>query len=57
MEEIELAIKKLKRNKTPGIDNLNGELLIAFEGTGKEAQCNIIINAYKTGEFSEDFDK
>lgn len=36
MEEIELAIKVvLKRNKTPEIDNLNAELLIAIEGTGK----------------------
>jgi hypothetical protein len=39
IEEIELAIKELKRNKAPGIDNLNGELLIALEGTGKEARC------------------
>jgi len=58
MEEIELAIKKLKRNKAPRIDNLNGELLIALEGTGKEALCKIITNAYETGgEVPEDFKK
>jgi len=57
IEEIELAIKELKHNKAPGIDNLNGEHLIAFEGMGKEALCNIIINAYETGELPEDFEK
>jgi len=57
MEEIELAIKELKRNKGPGIDNLNGELLIALEGTGKEALCNVITNAYETGKVPEDFEK
>lgn len=37
-------------------DNLNSELLIALEGAGKEALCNVIINAYETGELPEDFE-
>lgn len=43
-EEIELATKELKRNKAIGFDNLNRELLIALEGTGKKKLSNIIIN-------------
>lgn len=36
MEEIELAIKELKRNKAPGIDNLNDELITALEGNERK---------------------
>lgn len=51
MEEIGLAIKELKRNKAPGIDNLNYKLLIALEGSGKQLLCNIITNSYETNKW------
>lgn len=57
IEEIELAIKKLKRNKAAGIDHLSGELLVALEGTGKEILSYIITESYETGEVPEDFEK
>jgi len=34
-EEFEIALKELKRNKAPGINNLRGELLNALDGYGK----------------------
>lgn len=36
---------------------MNGELLMALEGTGKEVLSNIITDANGKGEIPEDFEK
>jgi len=56
-EEFEIALKKLKENKSPGIDNLNEELLKASDGYGKDILFEIIGKAYETGKIPKDFEK
>lgn len=46
-EKIELAIKELKQNKAAEIEHLDGEFLIALEGTGKDVFSSIITEAYE----------
>jgi len=56
-EEFEIAFKKLKSNKAPGIDELNGELLKALVGYGKDILFKIIGKAYETVIIPKDFEK
>ncbi|KAL4083913.1 hypothetical protein QTP88_029229 [Uroleucon formosanum] len=56
-EEFEIALKELKSNKAPGIDELNGELLKALDGYRKDILFRIIGKAYKSGIFPKDFEK
>ncbi|KAF0760714.1 craniofacial development protein 2-like [Aphis craccivora] len=56
-EEFEIALKELKSNKAPGIDKLNGELLKAQDGYGKDILFRIIGKTYENGIIPKDFEK
>jgi len=56
-KEFEIALKELKNNEAPGIDELNGELLKALEGYGKDILFRIIGKAYESGIIPKDFEK
>jgi len=56
-EEFEIALKELKSNKVPGIDELNGKPLKALDGSGKYILFRIIGKAYENGIILIDFKK
>jgi len=56
-DEFEIALKELKSNKVTGVDKLNGKLLKALDGYGKDILFRIIGKAYETGIIPKDFEK
>ena len=49
-EEVEAAVKSLKKGKSPGIDNIPGELVQAGGGAVIRALHKICNNIWQTGE-------
>lgn len=56
-EEFEIALKELKSNKVPRIDELNRKLLKALDGYGKNILFRIIGKAYENGIILKNFKK
>ncbi len=53
MEEINRAIKKLKKRKTPGEDLITNEVFMGMETKGREKLVEVLEECRKTNEFPE----
>ena len=52
--EVELAIEKLKRHKSPGIDQIKAKLIKAWSRKIRYEICKLIISIWNKKEFPEE---
>ena len=55
LSEVRNAIKRLKNNKSPGPDNIHGEILKLFENDQLKILTRLLNKIYETGEFPGDW--